>query len=1690
MNANRTPLIIATLAALTFTAGASAQPTPLTIAQSPLFVAAQVPPLNMLVVGKDHKNYYEAYNDASDLDGDGALDVRYKPATIEYFGYFNSFACYLWNAGQNRFEPVAAAPAKTCGGSAQWSGDFLNYLTTSRMDALRRVLYGGLRQQDTATDTTLQGAFFPQDAHSWGKEYQSIARDGYDIRQYAPLPLPSAGNYHLFAVTTVADNTAPLFRVLQNTSFRVWNWVSIEGPVANSDCFNTSNQRVSCLSGGAAAPSWATVPAAVLSNVKITTWRWNRPGSSSTARANAAQLGTFFTSFAIAERLCGSGPVGSGQINTSGEDNNPFTGTNGCRHDDYLTEIEATLTAADSGDYRFAVNGDDSVEVAVNGAVTVGRYGNNGAHGGSDADWNSSSGTVNLSAGRHTIRFRHVEDGDGDNWSLAWQPPGGAPATTRQDYAVRVQACPANAALRDVYCKAYPSGVFKPTGILHDYGETGRMKFGLITGSQRNNLEGGVLRRNVLPFASEINANTGQFLAGANGIVRNLDGLRMIGGGYNDSVTNNLARNENWNWKNGSFGNCPDIGERGLANRECRMWGNPVAEMLYESMRYYAGATVPTDRFANAPATSPGMLEEAAMGLTTETWRNPYAAAADGGLGYASCAKPYQTIISDINPSYDSDLPGSPFTGAVTAVNDTPPSVSSFNAATQGQTIWTHEFGAASRSVFVGQAGNAASDGAPTAKSASSLGNIRGLSPEEPTKEGTFFSASVAHFGRTRDLSAAAGDQRLSTFSIALASPLPRIDFPVNGRLVTILPFGKTVSGTFGGGARKPTNTIVDFYVEEIANLPGAPTNVALNGGRPYAAFRINYEDVEQGNDHDMDAIVRYEALANVGGTVTVNLRSEYAAGSANQNMGYVISGTTADGIYLEVRDSDSAAANSLYLLNTPPGAAAGQCAATGALLTPPCNQTLQLTSTRTFTPAPAGAVVTALQLKDPLWFAAKYGGFKEPLGGGNGLPDGTEWDAVGNNNRPDGIPDNYFLVTNPLLLRKQLSNAFDQILGEERPSGLPATTGARLIQGSLQLVPQYRVDGSERDWTGDLKALPINPDGSAGTELWSAASRLAAATPGGRKIFTASVTGNAATRRVVAFLPASFGTLAQPELQLGALGLTPGDVTAKYGAGINADAVFGYLRGVRSLEKTQTGGVFRNRSALLGSIVNSQPQSASKRDVFRWISQPELRADYQTFITSKRASAIPDMVYVGSNEGMLHGFNTATGDEVFAYIPASARLQMGQLPDPTFTHRFLVDGDVNVVDARIGTAWRSVLLGSTGRGGRTVFALDVTSPGSFADNNVLWELAGGTDATTQDRDVGIQLGKPQVMYGEDGGWYAVFANGVNSENANPVLMIVNLQTGIVAHRLTANDGIHSNGLTNIAMVDANGNGRIDSVYGGDLRGHVWKFDLSAPAPSGWGVAFSGNPLFTATDASGARQPITGGIDVARGAGGLMVYFGTGRYLAPQDASPGTTPQVQSLYAVLDRGIGGIQRSNLQAQQITGGTVASRETTRNPVNFNTQRGWYLDLAVAGAARGEMFFGEPEVRSGLVLFFSFEVTGDACAPGGKNWAYGLDAITGGALLGGTASVSGGTVGTTEQTAAIFAGSGAPIRGAVFVQPSPPCRPGIDPGCAVLGGPGSGGGPPPAGAQTRCGEVELNTKAVFERACGRQSWRQIR
>jgi type IV pilus assembly protein PilY1 len=189
-------------AVLLFSAALHAQ---LSIPNLPLTTQTNAKPMTMIVASKDHRLFYEAYNDTSDIDGDGVLDIRFKPNII-YFGLFDSNLCYTYSGSgpSGLFTPANKATNGKCPG--QWSGNWLNYVTTSRIDALRKVLYGGHRKVDTADQTILRRAYIPQDAHSWAKKYTSANVDGYRISDYTPLGEPGPGRRHFFGNLTANAN--------------------------------------------------------------------------------------------------------------------------------------------------------------------------------------------------------------------------------------------------------------------------------------------------------------------------------------------------------------------------------------------------------------------------------------------------------------------------------------------------------------------------------------------------------------------------------------------------------------------------------------------------------------------------------------------------------------------------------------------------------------------------------------------------------------------------------------------------------------------------------------------------------------------------------------------------------------------------------------------------------------------------------------------------------------------------------------------------------------------------------------------------------------------------------------------------------------------------------------------------------------------------------------------------------------------------------------------------------------------------------------------------------------------------------------------------------------------------------------------------------------------------------------------
>lgn len=585
------------------------------------------------------------------------------------------------------------------------------------------------------------------------------------------------------------------------------------------------------------------------------------------------------------------------------------------------------------------------------------------------------------------------------------------------------------------------------------------------------------------------------------------------------------------------------------------------------------------------------------------------------------------------------------------------------------------------------------------------------------------------------------------------------------------------------------------------------------------------------------------------------------------------------------------------------------------------------------------------------------------------------------------------YTANNAAQLRSALQRALNDIASRTSAAASVATNSTRLAAGTAI----YQARFSTGDWSGQLLALPVELDGTIGTPLWDAADYIPA--EANRHIYTYDPTANNNRGRSFVWTGSQLNSA-----QKAALNRNGSGTTDNYG-----EARLNYLRGSRANEGG-AGLQFRERSSLLGDIVNSDPAFAGQQD-YGFDTLPGAEgSSYATFRQSGAYTARPATIFVGANDGMLHAFRATDGVELFAYVPSTAYARLSALTETTYNqnHKYLVDGPMRVMDAYIGGSWKTVLLGGLGGGGRGVFALDVTDPAGFGAGDVMWEFT-----SAQDGDMGYSYPQATIARMHDGGWAAIVANGYNSTNGKAVLFIIDLEDGSVIRKLDT--GVAGdNGLSSPIPVDIDNDRVTDLIYAGDLKGNLWKFDVRDASAANWKIAYGTAatplPLFTACSddpcTATNRQAITARPEVGlndagiTGHSGYIVYFGTGRYFASGDNTTGSGGNTfYGIYDVDDRsaatsGIGGrddlLQQSVLATQTLTfnGGIAEDVRITSDNVPSG-QRGWYLDLPL----QGERQVSTPILRNGAIIFTTLIPNTDACGFGGDSYLMEIDALSG-------------------------------------------------------------------------------------------------
>ncbi|HOX24452.1 MAG TPA: PilC/PilY family type IV pilus protein [Candidatus Krumholzibacteria bacterium] len=452
-------------------------------------------------------------------------------------------------------------------------------------------------------------------------------------------------------------------------------------------------------------------------------------------------------------------------------------------------------------------------------------------------------------------------------------------------------------------------------------------------------------------------------------------------------------------------------------------------------------------------------------------------------------------------------------------------------------------------------------------------------------------------------------------------------------------------------------------------------------------------------------------------------------------------------------------------------------------------------------------------------------------------------------------------------------------------------------------------------DWAGYLEcySLPYE-DGEA--PIWEAGAILADRDPASRTIFTALGTD------VHDFTTANATDLT---VAMGVADLSEAQNLIDWGRGVE-------VAGYRSRHDWR-----------LGDIVHSTPVVVGVPNEF--YATPE----YQTF-----ADAHADRektVYVGANDGMLHAFAAADGEEMWAFVPELALPYFAVMADSFYCHHYTVDQTMTVRDLQLNGTWRTVLVGGSREGGPGLFALDITEPRS---PEVLWQTEAPNGASFPSQATLVKTGGAAV---------AVVGSGLAVDPGQAWLYAFDVESGDLLGSIqlsSINNG--RNKATQPAAFDRDVDGTSEALYVGDMLGNLWRIELNdSEYPASWDVT----KIFTNSNAPITATPAL----TFDEAGNVMVFVGTGSYLDDDDMD---STDLNYFYGVIDRGDGSCA------------TLASLvDQTNNIQDIGAADGWYVRLVMDD---GERITNPALVAAGNVLVTSFAPSHDACIAGGQSWLY--------------------------------------------------------------------------------------------------------
>jgi hypothetical protein len=575
------------------------------------------------------------------------------------------------------------------------------------------------------------------------------------------------------------------------------------------------------------------------------------------------------------------------------------------------------------------------------------------------------------------------------------------------------------------------------------------------------------------------------------------------------------------------------------------------------------------------------------------------------------------------------------------------------------------------------------------------------------------------------------------------------------------------------------------------------------------------------------------------------------------------------------------------------------------------------------------------------------------------------------------------FFASDATELSVALRNIFHQISAGTYSFTSPTVASVRMTDRNYLYKATFNPTTPPATlWDGHLEALTINTDNTY-TSHWDASTVLQNTDPANRRIF-AGYTDNTSWSRI------DFTTSA----------VTP----AMLGVGTTAlrDSVVNYVRGVGHDNNVKLGDIFHSKPVVVGPP-----------------SRFYLEEGYSTAVGAGATESFVDakatrkrVLYVGTNDGMLHAFlsgtyststglyDDGTGEELFGFIPYSLLENLQDfVPGDLTSHGYYVDSSPRVADVWIdansdgikqSSEWRTVLIAGLRKGGNSFFALDITDPPTNTNYanfpKVLWEYSDSVNVgeTWSEPFIGKVRMQDTGWSSARDRWVAIFGGGKSDAGTvGRSLVVLDIATGTALKTFTT-------GIDNVIVaspsVALDASGYIKFAYAVDFSGAVYKFDfrltgLRSDGFAAWGVkkifqASAGQPAYHRVEPASITES------------SRYLFFGTGNQESP--VSDGGTGK---FYAIIDTD------SFWPGSPLVEGSLEDlTDNLGTGTDAPSQYGWFVNLIdIPSAANAsdtythekEKVLSDPVIFNNNVFFTTFTPNElNPCSGGGIARVYGL------------------------------------------------------------------------------------------------------